>query len=128
MIIDALGQGAHCFVIFLLLTLSKLLSNEFLIEEVLWRIITRITVSFKKLLRNSILLSAGILECISVNPLKWLEPSWKAICSKLDLARVYYLLINFVKYELLQKSFLRILGLFMEASTCHNMTIDTYTF
>ena len=30
---DALGQGAHCFVSFLLLTLSKLLSNEFLIEN-----------------------------------------------------------------------------------------------
>ena len=33
-IIDALGQGAHCFVsFFLLLTLSKLLSNEFLIDN-----------------------------------------------------------------------------------------------
>ena len=32
-LIDALGQGAHCFVSFLLLTLSKLLSNEFLIEN-----------------------------------------------------------------------------------------------
>ena len=31
-IIDAPGQGAHCFVS-LLLTLSKLLSNEFLIEN-----------------------------------------------------------------------------------------------
>ena len=33
MIIDALGQGAHCFVNFLLLTLSKLLPDEFLIDN-----------------------------------------------------------------------------------------------
>ena len=31
--IDALEQGGHCFVSFLLLTLSKLLSNEFLTDN-----------------------------------------------------------------------------------------------
>ena len=56
------------------------------------------------------------------------SPSSKAICPKLSLATVYHLLINFVKYELIYKSFLRILKLLMEASTSHNMTFDTYTF
>ena len=36
-LIDALGQGAHCFVSFLLLTLIKLLSNEFLIYNSLMK-------------------------------------------------------------------------------------------
>ena len=37
-IIDALGQGAHYFVSFLLLlTLSKLLSNEFLMDNSLMK-------------------------------------------------------------------------------------------
>ena len=36
-IIEALGQGAHCFVRFLLLTQSKLLSNNFLIGNSLMK-------------------------------------------------------------------------------------------
>ena len=77
------------------------MSNEFLIATVLRRSITKVTVSFTKLSQNIVLLSVGVLECISVNPLKCLVPSGKAICSRRSLARAYYLLINFVKYELL---------------------------
>ena len=63
--------------------------------------ITKITVTFTKLSQNSVLPSVGVLGCISVNPLKCLVPSGKAICTKLSFARVYHLLINFVNYELL---------------------------
>ena len=31
--------------------------------------------SFTKLSQNSVVLSVGVLECISVNPLTWLVPS-----------------------------------------------------
>ena len=103
------------------------MSNAFLIDNSLMKSITKITVSFPKLSQNSILLSAGVLECISVNPLKWLIPSWKAICSKLSLPRVYHLLKNFVKCELLHKQFLRILRLFKEAST-YNTWHYTFSF
>ena len=89
----------------LLLILNKLLSNEFL------RSITKISVSFTKLSQNSAPFSVVFLECISVNPLMRPVPSWKAICPKLSLARVYHLLINFVKYELLHQKLSLLKGL-----------------
>ena len=48
-------------------------------------------------LKDFLLLTLSALECASVNPLKWLVPSWKAICSKQSLVRAYHPLINFVK-------------------------------
>ena len=85
--------GVHCFVSFFII-------NEFLIDNSFMRSITKIAVSFTKFSQNNVLLSVGVLEYISANPLKWPLPSCKTICSKPGLARAYHLLINCVKYEL----------------------------
>ena len=56
---------------------------------------------FTKLSQNSVLLSAGVLECITVNPLTWLVPFEKQFVQNLAL-KESHLLLNFVKYEILQ--------------------------
>ena len=49
-----------------------------------------LTVDLRKLSQNSVLLSKGVLKCISVNPLRWLVPSSNAIFPKLSFKRVSY--------------------------------------
>ena len=54
---------------------------------VLSKSLTKITVSFRKLLQNSVL-PVRRSEYISTNPIRWLVPTWKAICPKLNFERV----------------------------------------
>ena len=92
-------------IMFLLLTLSKLLSSEFMTDKSNENFL-------QKQLRNSgnyhktVHYSAGILECISANPLA--RTYLKSEIVQYLALKESQLLINFVKTESLHKQLLRI--------------------
>ena len=91
-------------------------------RQAFWKFLTKITVNFRKLSQNRVLLSRRS----GIHFSKFFKVARTYLKSEIvqNLAlKESHLLINFVKNELLQKNLLRILRLFMEAYTCHNMAL-----
>ena len=102
---------------FFLLTLSKLLSNEFLTDN---------SLMMKKYYKNN----CEFHEIVTKQCTAQCRHSGMYLGKSSKVARTFLKsdLFKTQPCKSLHKYFSRILRLFMEASTYHNMTLDTYTF
>ena len=115
-------ESAYCKLFYFITNIEQIILYRIYDRLVFWKFLTKITVNFRKLSQNRVLFSRRSGICFS----KFFKVGRTYLKSEIvqNLAlKESHLLINFVKNELLHKYLLRILRLFMEAYTCHNMAL-----